>query len=136
MLLFTALNFQLSRRLRSFISVVFAACTKGLWIWTEVIPSQRDDGKPVNILVIDTEGIGALSADHTHDTRIFTLALLLSSLFVYTPLRLFQPQQTCNHPRFQLQLHRCHRRGRSVQPGTYRQPDQAHPGALRNQRRR
>jgi hypothetical protein len=60
-----------------------AACTKGLWIWTEAIPSQREDGKPVNILVIDTEGIGALSADHTHDTRIFTLALLLSSLFVY-----------------------------------------------------
>jgi hypothetical protein len=61
---------------------LFEACTKGLWIWTEVIPSHRDDGKPVNILVIDTEGIGALSADHTHDTRIFTLALLLSSLFV------------------------------------------------------
>lgn len=63
-------------------SSFFEACTKGLWIWTEVIPSHRDDGKPVNILVIDTEGIGALSADHTHDTRIFTLALLLSSLFV------------------------------------------------------
>ncbi len=69
-----------------------AACTKGLWIWTEAIPSQREDGKPVNILVIDTEGIGALSADHTHDTRIFTLALLLSSLFVYdAPTLTLQP---------------------------------------------
>ena len=78
-----------------------AACTKGLWIWTEAIPSQREDGKPVNILVIDTEGIGALSADHTHDTRIFTLALLLSSLFVYAhPLA--HPTGTPRH------LHSCH----------------------------
>ena len=37
----------------------------------------------MNVLVIDSEGIGALSADATHDTRIFTLALLLSSLFVF-----------------------------------------------------
>ena len=59
------------------------ACTKGLWIWTESIQSNRPDGKHVNVLVIDSEGIGALSADATHDTRIFTLALLLSSLFVF-----------------------------------------------------
>lgn len=59
------------------------ACTKGLWIWTEPIQSNRPDGKHVNVLVIDSEGIGALSADATHDTRIFTLALLLSSLFVF-----------------------------------------------------
>jgi len=59
------------------------ACTKGLWIWTEPIESDRPDGKHVNVLVIDSEGIGALSADATHDTRIFTLALLLSSLFVF-----------------------------------------------------
>jgi hypothetical protein len=59
------------------------ACTKGLWIWTEPIESNRPDGKHVNVLVIDSEGIGALSADATHDTRIFTLALLLSSLFVF-----------------------------------------------------
>jgi hypothetical protein len=59
------------------------ACTKGLWIWTEPIESNRSDGKHVNVLVIDSEGIGALSADATHDTRIFTLALLLSSLFVF-----------------------------------------------------
>jgi hypothetical protein len=69
------------------------ACTKGLWIWTQAIPSQREDGKPVNILVIDTEGIGALSADHTHDTRIFTLALLLSSLFVCAHPMPPSPQQ-------------------------------------------
>jgi hypothetical protein len=34
-------------------------------------------------LVIDTEGIGALDEDSNHDTRVFSLAVLLSSLFIY-----------------------------------------------------
>ena len=33
--------------------------------------------------MIDTEGIGALDEDQTHDTRIFTLAILASSCFIY-----------------------------------------------------
>lgn len=30
------------------------ACTKGLWIWPEVIKGKTKDDKEVNILVIDT----------------------------------------------------------------------------------
>jgi len=41
------------------------------------------EGEPVNIIVIDTEGIGALDEDQTHDTKIFTLAILASSCFIY-----------------------------------------------------
>jgi len=37
----------------------------------------------VNILVIDTEGLGALDQDSNHDCRIFSLAILLSSHFIY-----------------------------------------------------
>lgn len=33
--------------------------------------------------MVDTEGIGALDEDQTHDTRIFTLAILASSCFIY-----------------------------------------------------
>jgi hypothetical protein len=33
--------------------------------------------------VIDTEGIGALDEDSNHDTKVFSLAILLSSLFIY-----------------------------------------------------
>ncbi len=51
----------------------------------------------MNVLVIDSEGIGALSADATHDTRIFTLALLLSSLFVFN--------SSVNPPAFSAILH-------------------------------
>lgn len=58
-------------------------CTKGLWIWGSPIKGQAPDGTPINVLVIDTEGIGALDEDSNHDTRVFSLAVLLSSLFIY-----------------------------------------------------
>jgi hypothetical protein len=35
-------------------------CTKGLWCWGTPIKGTSTDGEPVNIVVIDTEGIGAL----------------------------------------------------------------------------
>jgi len=37
------------------------------------------DGKPINVLIIDSEGIGALDTETNHDSRIFSLALLLCS---------------------------------------------------------
>ena len=63
-------------------------CTKGLWIWGSPIIGQQADGTPLNIIVIDTEGIGALDEDSNHDTRVFSLAVLLSSLFIYNRLTL------------------------------------------------
>jgi hypothetical protein len=58
-------------------------CTKGLWIWGAPVKGQMEDGQGVNIIVIDTEGIGALDEDSNHDTKVFSLAVLLSSLFIY-----------------------------------------------------
>ncbi len=55
------------------------ACTKGLWIYKHFFPGKNGD----KIVIIDTEGIDALDANETHDVRIFTLALLLSSTFLY-----------------------------------------------------
>lgn len=58
-------------------------CTKGLWCWGAPIKGTSSDGEDVSIVVIDTEGIGALDEDQTHDTKIFTLAILASSCFIY-----------------------------------------------------
>ncbi|CAG9311596.1 unnamed protein product [Blepharisma stoltei] len=58
-------------------------CTKGLWIWGSPISGMTKDGKPCNVIIIDSEGIGALDEDSNHDTRIFSLAILLSSNFIY-----------------------------------------------------
>jgi hypothetical protein len=58
-------------------------CTKGLWIWSEPIEIETNDGERCTLLVVDSEGIGAFDEDANHDTRVFLLALLLSSFFVY-----------------------------------------------------
>ena len=58
-------------------------CTKGLWMWGSPIRGTTSDGRPVNVLVVDSEGIGGLDEDNNHDMRIFSLALLLSSFFLY-----------------------------------------------------
>lgn len=58
------------------------ACTKGLHISTRLLAdTRRPNSAPV--LIMDTEGLGAVSATDTHDMRIFSLALLLSSMFLY-----------------------------------------------------
>lgn len=59
------------------------ACTKGLWLHTKVLGVPRDDGSTLSVLVVDSEGLGAFSATDSHDSRIFALALLVSSFFVY-----------------------------------------------------
>jgi len=59
------------------------ACTKGIWLYTKPIECTDAEGNKFSAIVMDTEGIGALDADSTHDSRIFALALLLSSLFIY-----------------------------------------------------
>jgi chromosome segregation ATPase len=58
-------------------------CTKGIWIWGKPLKGQTSEGEIVNLLVIDSEGIGALDESAEHDARIFSLAILLSSCFIY-----------------------------------------------------
>lgn len=60
------------------------ACTKGLWVFQEPV----EDCAERSTIVIDTEGISSLDSDagDSHDVRIFTLALLLSSAFLYNSM--------------------------------------------------
>uniref|UniRef100_K3WTL4 PH domain-containing protein n=1 Tax=Globisporangium ultimum (strain ATCC 200006 / CBS 805.95 / DAOM BR144) TaxID=431595 RepID=K3WTL4_GLOUD len=55
------------------------ACTKGIWMWGE--PIVMKDG--TSYLFLDTEGLGSVDREQTHDTRIFALALLLATNFIY-----------------------------------------------------
>lgn len=59
------------------------ACTKGLWMWTETVPSSNPDSPALKLLVLDTEGFGGIEESSSHDTRIFLFAILLSSYFIY-----------------------------------------------------
>ena len=58
-------------------------CTKGLWMWTETIKSQNPETPDLEFLVVDCEGFGGCDEDSNHDARIFLLAILLSSFFIY-----------------------------------------------------
>ena len=58
------------------------ACTKGLWIWP--VPIQIAGGdEPLYGIVMDTEGLGSLEEGENTDTKIFLMAMLLSSYFIY-----------------------------------------------------
>lgn len=60
-------------------------CTKGLWIWGDTLEGEYQ-GEKLKILLIDSEGIGAFDEDENHDTKIFLLALLLCSYFIYNSM--------------------------------------------------
>lgn len=59
-----------------------AACTRGLWIYTEPI-TINVEGEEFDIFVMDSEGLGGVDKNSTHDTKIFTLTVLLSSFLVF-----------------------------------------------------
>ena len=62
----------------------FRPCTKGIWIWSEpLIISNSQTSKPFPCFLIDTEGLGAYIEEINHDTKIFLIAILISSLFIY-----------------------------------------------------
>lgn len=57
------------------------ACTRGIWICTEMMSHNGMD-----VLVLDTEGIDALDAESQHDVRIFAIAVLICSVFAYNSM--------------------------------------------------
>lgn len=50
------------------------------------MPGTTPEGEPISVLVVDTEGLGAFDETQNHDVRIFTLAILLSSYFIYNSM--------------------------------------------------
>lgn len=72
------------------------ACTKGIWMWSEPVRAIDRQGRTVNLIIVDTEGIGAPTADATHDTRIFALGLLLSTYFIYNSVGSIDEQALSN----------------------------------------
>lgn len=62
------------------------ACTKGLWMWNKVVPSDNPDYPNLKLLIVDTEGFGGIEENQNHDSRVFLLAILLSSYFIYNSM--------------------------------------------------
>lgn len=51
-----------------------------------MIKGKTPEKEDVNVLIVDSEGLGALDEDSNHDVRIFSLAILLSSYFIYNSM--------------------------------------------------
>ncbi|KAL2244419.1 guanylate-binding protein 1 [Sesamum indicum] len=61
-------------------------CTKGLWLWSTPLRRTALDGTEYNLLLLDTEGIDAYDQTGKYSTQIFSLAVLLSSMFIYNQM--------------------------------------------------
>ncbi|TMW64495.1 hypothetical protein Poli38472_011375 [Pythium oligandrum] len=60
------------------------SCTRGIWLWDPQPPVRNARGD--RVLFMDTEGIAATDNDESYDAKIFSLGLLLSSLFVFNTM--------------------------------------------------
>ena len=59
-------------------------CTKGIWLWSKPIMISNNHSKDkFPAFLIDTEGLGAYDEEVNHDTKIFLISILISSLFIY-----------------------------------------------------
>ena len=60
-------------------------CTKGIWLWSNplIITNQNSNNEPFPVYLIDTEGLGAYDEEINHDSKIFLISILISSLFIY-----------------------------------------------------
>lgn len=57
--------------------------TMGIWLW--IVPEKFQDasGQEFTVVLLDSEGIDAVSSDHSDDHCIFTLTILLASVLIY-----------------------------------------------------
>jgi hypothetical protein len=61
-------------------------CTKGLWMWGAPVERAAADGSRCSLIFLDTEGIDAYDQTAQYSTQVFSLAVLLSSLFMYNQM--------------------------------------------------
>jgi hypothetical protein len=55
-------------------------------MWGSPLQGQTENGEKLNVILVDSEGMGGLDEDNNHDARIFTLAMLLSSFMIYNSM--------------------------------------------------
>ena len=59
-------------------------CTKGIWLWSSpLMITNKSSSTPFPAYLIDTEGLGAYDEEINHDSKIFLIAVLISSLFIF-----------------------------------------------------
>ncbi|KAG2501543.1 hypothetical protein HYH03_000050 [Edaphochlamys debaryana] len=68
------------------VAASYRPCTKGLWMWSQPIRRTALDGSNYYLVLLDTEGIDAYNQTTQDGVSLFSLAVLLSSLFVFNQM--------------------------------------------------
>ncbi|KAJ3367737.1 hypothetical protein GGF31_007084 [Allomyces arbusculus] len=63
-------------------------CTQGIYMWIVTSPPAglALNDPAMTLILLDTEGLGSYTKSKTYDVKIFTLAVLLSSMFMYNSM--------------------------------------------------
>lgn len=64
------------------VAATIRPCTKGIWMYSKPIEISNNYGN-FHAFFIDTEGLGAYDEEINHDTKIFLIAMIISSLFIF-----------------------------------------------------
>lgn len=59
------------------------SCTQGIWMYSKPIYNSLNG---LNIFFLDSEGSESIERSTSHDSKIFALAILMSSYFVFNSL--------------------------------------------------
>ena len=59
------------------------ACTKGIWLWSNPLLISNSFCEEFPVFLIDTEGLCAYDEEINHDSKIFLISVLISSLLIY-----------------------------------------------------
>ena len=63
--------------------ITFFIIIKGIWIWGSPLEGQTATGEKINLLVLDSEGLGSTDENQNQDTKLFSLVILFSTMILY-----------------------------------------------------
>uniref|UniRef100_A0A1J3DIW2 GB1/RHD3-type G domain-containing protein n=1 Tax=Noccaea caerulescens TaxID=107243 RepID=A0A1J3DIW2_NOCCA len=78
-------NQLLSRSIGFEVHSLHRPCTGDIWMWIEPVKRISEDGNEYNLVLLDVEGADSNGIPAAHNSQIFALAILLSSVFIYGP---------------------------------------------------
>jgi hypothetical protein len=78
-------NQLLSRSIGFEVQTLHRPCNGDIWMWIEPVKRISEDGTEYSLVLLDVELEDAKSIPATHNSQIFSLAILLSSVFIYGP---------------------------------------------------
>ena len=59
------------------------ACTRGVWMSTNPLKANQSDGTPIDMYVVDTEGLFDVMKDEDFNMKLTCLFVLLSSYLIF-----------------------------------------------------